>query len=333
MLYEIIVYEKKIYVEWVSAVALSINIINNVLLQQYSDQIKKNNIISNKSVADVASQEVKHESAFQMMLIQMMDSSGNSMMAELMTTTLSNQDTISLGDSLGNISEFSSNIRDAALSLTSNASQTVDNKINNLGYSSAKYESDLNPGAISNTTGDIGGKSYGAWQFSSKTGSLESFINSINESNKEFYSKLTDAKAKDGNKFGKNFDATWTGIAASNKDGFLKLQQDSIKQNYYDVAALALNTKYGFDISKKSDALKESLLSTAVQHGVSGTLSVFSKLNLNKSDGNIIKDLYNERQKVNVYFKDSSAAVKQSVYNRFTNEKQAMLNMLDGKTI
>jgi len=313
--------------------ALSTNIINNALLQQYAEQIKKNNLLSNKSAADVDSQEVNQESAFQMMLIQMMDSSGNSMMAQLMTTALSNQDSFSLDGALGDISNFSSNMRDAALSLTSNTSQAVDNEFNSLGYSSAKYESDLNPEAISNTSGDIGGKSYGVWQFSSETGSLDSFINSLNGSSKEFYSKLTEAKAKDGNKFGENFDATWTSIATSNKDEFLKLQQDSIKQNYYDVAALALKTKYGFDISKKSEALKESLLSTAVQHGASGTLSVFSKLNLNKSDGNIINDLYNERQKVNVYFKDSSAAVKQSVYNRFTREKQDMLNMLDGEFV
>ena len=85
----------------------------------------------------------------------------------------------------------------------------------------------------------------------------------------------------------------------------MKLQHDYIKQNYYDAAALALKSKYGFDISKKSNALKESLLSTAVQHGLGGTLSLFSKINLKNGDGNIISDLYKERQKVNVYFKNS----------------------------
>jgi len=109
----------------------------------------------------------------------------------------------------------------------------------------------------------------------------------------------------------------------------LKLQQDYVKQNYYDTAAKELKTKYGFDISEKSDALKESLWSTVVQHGVGGTSSVFSKINLNNSDGNIINDLYNERQRVNVYFRDSSPAVRQSVYNRFTREKQDMMNMLN----
>lgn len=73
-------------------------------------------------------------------------------------------------------------------------------------------------------------------------------------------------------------------------------------------------------------------MSTVVQHGVGGTLSVFSKLNLNNSDSNIINDLYNERQKINVYFRSSSPEIQQSVYNRFTKEKQDMINMLNGQS-
>jgi hypothetical protein len=311
--------------------ALSTDLINNELLKQYIMKTAKNNTLATKNTSDVASEESTQESAFHALLIQMMNSSsssGSSMMAEFMTTALSNQNSYSLADSLGGISDFNLNTRNAALSLSGASGQEV-NEYGSLGSTSAKYESNEDPGTISNTPGDIGGKSYGAWQFSSNTGSLDSFINSLNESNKDIYSKLTDAKAKDGNNFGENFDTAWTNISSRNRDEFLKLQQNSIQQNYYDVAASALKTKYGFDISTKSNALKESLLSTAVQHGVGGTLSVFSKLNLNKSDGNIINDLYNERQKVNVYFKDSSAAVKQSVYNRFSREKQDMLSMFN----
>ncbi|MBU3114383.1 VgrG-related protein [Clostridium lacusfryxellense] len=311
--------------------ALSTNLINNELLNQYALQIKKYNTLSTKNTTEDVSEESTQESAFRALLIQMMNNSTgstNSMMVEFMTTALSNQESLNLDDSLGEMSEFNLNMRNVALSLSSNTSQEVD-EYSTLGATSAKYESNYNPGTISNTPGDIGGKSYGAWQFSSKTGSLNSFINSLNQTNKDFYLKLTEAKSKDGNSFGRNFDAAWTSISANNKDEFLKIQKNSIKQNYYDVVATALNTKYGFDINTKSNALKESLLSTAVQHGVGGTLSVFSKLNLNKSDGNIINDLYNERQKVNVYFKDSSAAVKQSVYNRFTKEKQDMISMFN----
>ncbi len=308
--------------------ALSTNIINNMLLKQYTTQIKNNNEISDKNTVDFQSDKEMQEFAFQTMLMKMMDSSGNSMMAELMSTALSKQDSFSLDDSLGAISNFNSSMRGAARSVFNDSSQNIESNFSGLGLTAAKYESNVNPGTISNTTGDFGGKSYGAWQFSSKTGSLDSFINSLNVKDKEIYTKLTEAKAKDGNRFGEKFDAEWTKIALSNSDKFLKLQQGYIKQNYYDTAAQNLKSKYNFDISKKSNALKESLLSTVVQHGVGGTLSVFSKLNLNNSDDNIINDLYKERQKVNLYFRSSSSEVKQSVYNRFTREKQDMINML-----
>ncbi len=313
--------------------ALSTDMINNTLLKQYMSKIKNGNMTSDKSNNDVEHEKEMQESAFQTMLIQMMGSSGNSMMAELMATALAKQDFFSLDDSLGAISNFSSNMRDATQALSNDTSEDTSNKFTGLGSTSAKYESNVNPGTISNNSGDYGGKSYGAWQFSSKTGSLDSFINSLSTKDKEFYLKLSEAKAKDGNRFGENFDAAWSSIALNNKDKFLKLQQECIKQNYYDTAAQDLKSKYGFDISTKSNALKESLLSTAVQHGVGGTSSVFSKINLNNSDGNIINDLYNERQKVNVYFRDSSQAIKKSVYNRFTREKQEMIDMLNGESV
>jgi len=321
--------EKKSYVKWGIAMALSSSAMNNILLKQYTAQLKNNDINSNKSTSNFEQEKAMQELAFQTMLSQMMDSSGNSMMAELMSTALSKQDSFSLDDSLGTVSNFNSIMRGASQSLINSDSVGIDNDFSGLGSVAAKYESNANPGTISNTPGDYGGKSYGTWQFSSKTGSLDSFVNSLSGKDKEFYSKLSEAKAKDGNKFGQNFDIAWTSIALTNKDKFLKLQQDYVKQNYYDTAAKELKTKYGFDISEKSDALKESLWSTVVQHGVGGTSSVFSKINLNNSDGNIINDLYNERQRVNVYFRDSSPAVRQSVYNRFTREKQDMMNMLN----
>ncbi|MBU3158399.1 vgrg protein [Clostridium frigoris] len=303
--------------------ALSSDIIFNRMLNEYILQTKTNVTVPDTSTSSVKQEAENQKILFQTMLIQMMDSSGNSTMTEFMSNAISNEKSYRLNESLNSLSNFNTTMRDAARSLSN------DNNSNELGLTAAKYESNLNPAAISNTLGDYGGKSYGAWQFSSKTGSLDSFINSIQTKDKQIYKRLTEAKAKDGNKFGENFDAAWTSIALFNKDKFLKLQQNSIKGNYYDVVATDLRQKYGFDINNKSDALKESLLSTVVQHGVSGALSVFSKLNLKNNDKHIINDLYNERQKVDVYFRDSSQAVKQSVYNRFTKEKQDMISMLN----
>jgi hypothetical protein len=311
---------------------VSANAINNILLKQYTAEIKNNNTISDKGTSDFQYEKEMQESAFQTILMQMTDSSGNSMMAELMSEALSKQGSFSLDDSLGAISNFNSTMRGASREIFNGYTQE-DNNVDGLGLTAAKYESNVNPGTISNTPGDYGGKSYGAWQFSSKTGALDSFINSLKGNNNEIYEKLSGAKAKDDNKFGVNFDSEWTGIATSNKEEFLKLQHDYIRKDYYDSAAQDLKLKFGFDISQKSDALKESLFSTVVQHGIGGTSSLFSKINLNNSDGNIINDLYNERQKVNIYFKSSSAQVKQSVYNRFTKEKQDMLSMLNGQIV
>lgn len=268
--------------------------------------------------------------AFQLMLNEMLENTDNAMMGEFVSAALADENSFGLDDSLGTLSNYNSVMRNvsypqASLKGYNNGTQDI---LSGLGLKASKYESNLNPGAISNTSGDYGGKSYGAWQFSSKTGSLNSFVNWLQGNNGEFYSKLSEAKSKDGNKFGKNFDATWINIALTNKDKFMKLQQDYVKQAYYDKAAQTLKSKFGFDINKRSDALKESLWSTVVQHGVGGTSSIFSKLNLNKDDASIINDLYNERQKVNIYFRSSSEQVKRSVYNRFTEEKQDMLNML-----
>ena len=311
---------------------LSTSKLNNTLIEQYMSQIKNQNSIANKGTTTLGNEKAMQQFAFQTMLAQMTDSSGNSMMAELLSTALSKQGSFNLDDSLGAISNFNSNMRGAARTVFNDINQSSD-KISGLGSVAVKYESNGNPGAISNTQGDYGGKSYGAWQFSSKTGSLDSFISSLKDKNKEFYTMLSDAKAKDGNRFGESFDTAWTSISINNKETFLNLQQDCVKQNYYDKAAQDLKSKYGFDISKKSNALKESLWSTVVQHGVGGTSSVFSKLNLNSSDGNIIKDLYNERQNVDLYFRSSSSEVKLSVYNRFTREKQDMLNMFNEETV
>ena len=316
---------------------ISVNGIKNINLKNSTTQIKNNsnNKVVESNVKDINQEKEVQKIAFELMFQQMMKTTGNSMMKEVLSSALSQENSFSPNNSLSALnalSNFNSVTRNASYSQQSLKaySKGTNNGIAKLGLKASKYESNLNPGAISNTPGDFGGKSYGAWQFSSKTGSLDGFINSLKEKHSNLYSILSQAKIKDGNKFGQNFDAAWTNIASSSKEEFLKVQQDCVKQNYYDKISQDLNSKFGFDINKKSDALKESLWSTVVQHGVGGTLSVFSNLNLNKDDSAIINDLYNERQKVDIYFRSSSEEVKQSVYNRFTREKQDMLAMLEG---
>lgn len=306
--------------------------LNNIFLRSYMSQVKNNvdNNVNVKNNDENLNKEVQ-KVAFEVMLNEMLENTDNGMMAEFVSAALAEENSLGLNDSLGALSNYNSVMRRASYPQASlkGYNKGTDNMLSGLGLKASKYESNLNPGAISNTAGDYGGKSYGAWQFSSKTGSLNSFVNWLKRKDGEFYSKLSEAKSRDGNKFGEKFDAVWSSIAFSNRDKFMKIQQAYVKESYYDKAAQNLKSKFGFDINKRSDALKESLWSTVVQHGVGGTSSIFSKLNLNKDDGSIINDLYNERKKVNVYFRSSSEQVKRSVYNRFTREKQDMLNMLN----
>lgn len=302
------------------------NSVNNALLTKLSSQSK---VSSNTDNSNSDQQKVLTNMLFETLLSQMTGDSGNSVASQSLVNALTNNDSSSLLTSLSALNNFNSSMRQTSQSMTNSLGYNADDTSGTLGLRASKYESDLNPASISNAPGDYGGKSYGAWQFSSRTGSLDSFINSLAGTNPEVYSKLSTAKAKDGNTFGNNFDAAWKNLASANKGEFLKLQQNYIKTNYYDKVAQNLKSKYGFDLNQKSAALKESVWSTAVQHGVGGATAIFSKLNLNNSDGNIINNLYNERQNVNLYFRGSSTEIKESVYNRFSREKQDMLSMLN----
>lgn len=107
--------------------------------------------------------------------------------------------------------------------------------------------------------------------------------------------------AKDGNTFGSNFDVAWKQIAAVDGETFLSFQHDYTKQAYCDVAAQRLKDQYGFDIGARSNALQNVVWSTAVQHGVSGAVTIFAKSRLNRSDADVINDVYDERGRVVSY--------------------------------
>lgn len=200
--------------------------------------------------------------------------------------------------------------------------------VNKLGELSAKYESNGKPGTISTGIGDIGGKSYGAWQLASNMGSVDKFISFLKTKNAFYYKELSSAKKADGNRFGSIFDDTWRYIAKTNEAGFLELQRIFIKSNYYDVSADMLLRKYNFDINQHSWALQNVLWSTAVQHGAGGAVNIFNTVGLDKNDRDLIIAIYDERSNVDKYFYSSSDAVKEAVKNRFRNEKIDALNML-----
>ncbi|WP_139904685.1 vgrg protein [Clostridium thermarum] len=299
------------------------------------------NLTPDNSESSVAAEEKLAILAFQQVYEMMLNGSSNSslsdMQSELMNELISQQadgNVLSLESSLSMLGDFNISSR-----------SYTDSYINydiksNYSYSafdisklSSKYESNGNPGVIANNPGDYGGKSYGAWQFSSRTGSLNSFVNYLKDKNEGYYYQLISARAADGNSYGVQFDKVWTTFAKEDRETFLNLQESFIKENFYDAAAEGLREKYNFDISNRSTALKNVLWSTVVQHGVKGAIGIFSKTDLTAGDDTIISQVYDERQRVNVHFKSSSASIRKSVYNRFEKERAEALALLQNEKV
>lgn len=123
-----------------------------------------------------------------------------------------------------------------------------------LGQTSAAYEtSGRGPGMISTGKGDNGGVSYGTYQFSSKKGSVQEFLNQ--SSYKDDFSGLRPVTPE--------FNAKWRELAKSDPE-FGRAQHDFIKGKYYDVQMARLRER-GIDLSDRGPAVQDALWSTSVQ--------------------------------------------------------------------
>ena len=216
-----------------------------------------------------------------------------------------------------------------------NSLEIFEDNVNNefLGVLSEKYESNGDPGRVSDTPGDYGGKSYGAWQFSSKMGSLDSFVNWLKGRNTSFYNKLMDARKLDGNtNCGENFDKAWKEIARDHYNTFYTLQQTYVKENNYDKLVNRLLKVGNFSNVLSSFSARNVIWSTVVQHGVSGAYNIIAPLKNITDIEEFITAVYAERGRTDangilVYFKSSSIAVQQSVAKRFVNEKNEAIKL------
>lgn len=189
-----------------------------------------------------------------------------------------------------------------------------------LGILSEKYESNGNPGSVSSGKGDLGGKSYGAWQLSSRSGSLKSFVSSLKETQPDFHGALSSAQKKDGG-YGSRFDKAWKAIAADHYDEFYRLQWEFTKAGYYEKAILRAKSR-GADIDALMThvAVRNAVWSAAVQLGWGISGSYLAKLSGMTDPVEAINRLYETRiRNIGSNFR-SSPTLHNSLRNRFRNE-------------
>lgn len=195
-----------------------------------------------------------------------------------------------------------------------------------LGALSAKYETgNRGPGTVSGGHGDPGGVSYGSYQLASTRGTPQQFL------------------AKEGagwaGEFGSAapgtppFTAAWKAIAQREPALFHEAQHEFIKRTHYDPQIARVRAKTGVDIEERSDAVRDAVWSTAVQHGAA-TNAVVNAIGTGAADDRaLLEALYKERGKRRAdgklaYFPSARADVQAGVARRFRDELEDALKML-----
>lgn len=200
---------------------------------------------------------------------------------------------------------------------------------NKIGFVSAKYETGgYNGGAVSSGNGDYGGISYGIPQFSTKTGSADSFVNWLKKTNPDMGNYFGNYKA------GSNeFSNAWKTVYSKYGDDFSNIQTEYAFENFVKPLGDLAKEKTGVDYTR-SPALKELLYSTAIQFG-SGSLglSALGNVTAGMSDTDIINASYDKKiSDYKNFFKSSSPSVQESVKNRFINERNDVLALVGSNT-
>lgn len=215
-----------------------------------------------------------------------------------------------------------------------------------------KYEAGGDPAAISSGNGDLGGASYGIYQFASNTGAVESFLifasKYENEALANYGNVLSEFKVNS-----QEFKELWKKIGTIDPEGFSELQTAYAYEIYYQTAAQCLREQ-GYEIENKSNAMKAVVFSRAVQYGSGNIVELYQKAtsrmgypNLSYVDNscfdtNMIIEIYNflieECDNATVSESGSfhspndwvngSLDIVDGLKNRFENEKEDALKML-----
>jgi LysM repeat protein len=111
-----------------------------------------------------------------------------------------------------------------------------------LGGLSRKYEA-FGPGTVSTGQGDAGGVSYGSYQFATKTGSAQAFVDSLKDSHPHYHAAL--AGKTPGTE---PFSRAWKELAEKDPRGFDRAQHENIRRTHYEPAVIGIRQATGLDL-------------------------------------------------------------------------------------
>lgn len=192
----------------------------------------------------------------------------------------------------------------------------------NLGSISSKYETGgRGVSTISTGKDDYGGASYGTYQLSSRSGTLDRYLKQSGY--EEQFAGMVPGSAE--------FNAKWKELAATDQN-FGVSQHNFIKATHYEPALRRL-AKSGLDMSGRGKAVQEAIFSTSVQYGSAKTAELFkdalggmdaSKL----TDAEIVSALQDRKLAgVDRDFMSSSSGMRAGVARRIVFEKNDLLKL------
>lgn len=176
-------------------------------------------------------------------------------------------------------------------------------------------------GTISTGKGDFGGKSYGTHQLSSRTGTLQRFLNESGYAG-QFAGMSVGSDA---------FDAQWKRLAAD--QAFGAAQHDFVRRTHVDPMMRRLKFS-GIDLSGRGEAVQEAIFSTATQFGPGSSLvrrALAGRDVGGMSDADIVRAIQDYKIANNdTLFRSSDDATRAGTLNRAMAEKQALLGIATG---
>lgn len=189
-----------------------------------------------------------------------------------------------------------------------------------LGKLSATFESNDNPGAVGFTKRE--GNAYGTYQLATNFGMPQKFVSSL--SNPDWKARLQEA----GDPSSEAFKKAWKEISEEDREAFGKTQEVFAYKEIYAPTVRALEDKIGTDIEERSDAFKQVVWSTAVQHGPEASkiiITAFKQTKDKENDKEFIKNIYTERK---TRFYSSPEDVQKSVKKRLNEEQRLIMEQL-----
>lgn len=205
------------------------------------------------------------------------------------------------------------------------------------GSLSARFESGADgPASVGHTPS--AGTSYGTFQIASGTPTYGNFLRYLHERAPDIHHKLVSGgQANTGSTEGSVPDQ-WRRVAAEDSRRFERLQYEFIVATHYRPALSYIYARSGLDVSTLSPAMKEVLMSSAVQHGPGGATEIFvasvaaikdqvvEEKQMAHFERALIEEIYSRRLRA---FGGVPMIWREAMANRFFREKSQALSLLE----